>query len=521
MAISIFDTVSDLKSSSLAADTVAMTLGYYSVNDGGTGLYIIQDSGPTQDYGSVFEISNGKKAILSNIDLVRLKQFGCKLDDSGNDNSARIENAISVAKTVLIDEKYVVKSSINLDTAAKKRTNLIGLGIEKSGFILHPDCTKGIDGSNTSIAFDGAKLSNFSILGQGTNQIGLDLGYLTNNTSVENVSIEEVDTAIKLTKAWYSRFSKIYLKNGAKYGILFNTGSFQINGIEFSEVNIQGFKHNIFTNSANIFNRSVSFVNCEFEKSKETSVILRNFSPVTFNSCYFENNYENSGTTVMTWSTPADIKMRDGDKSILNITGTYFRSQNHTAGSQKSSISIENTLLNLEASVFSSNQSNVYDSLIYNDFNNSILPFIQNLSIDGWPSKIYTGVTKRICVKCSTFDPKSYDQYEAGFIISRLNYSVFNGEIPDPSYGKLKLRIFSKSAKSYTRNMKFRFRDAVNDSDPGVNLEFGSFSAGSEKIFDLTGQFVSDNPHYMFVNQTVIGDSGFLGWELYYDLYDF
>lgn len=46
MAISIFDTVSDLKSSSLAADTVAMTLGYYSVNDGGPGLYIIQDSGP-------------------------------------------------------------------------------------------------------------------------------------------------------------------------------------------------------------------------------------------------------------------------------------------------------------------------------------------------------------------------------------------------------------------------------------------------------------------------------------------
>ena len=326
MAISIFDTVSDLKSSSLAADTVAMTLGYYSVNDGGPGLYIIQDSGPPEDYGSVFDISNGKKAILSDIDLVRLKQFGCKLDDAGNDNSARIENAISVAKTVLIDEKYVVKSSINLDTTAKKRTNLIGLGIESSGFILHPDCAKGIDGSNTSIAFNGAKLSNFSILGQGTNQIGLDLGYLTNNTSVENVSIEEVDTAIKLTKAWYSRFSKIYLKTGANYGILLNTGSFQINGIEFSEVNIQGFKHNIFTNSANNFNRSVSFVNCEFEKSKETSVILRNFSPVTFNSCYFENNYENSGTTVMTWSTPADIKMRDGDESILNITGTYFRS---------------------------------------------------------------------------------------------------------------------------------------------------------------------------------------------------
>lgn len=91
-----FDTVADMASSEeLANGAYAKTLGYYSINDGGGGLYRITNSSAPEDGGSVIGLGDGLKAeLVVKNNTISVEQFGAKGDGTTDDSDA-IRNALS------------------------------------------------------------------------------------------------------------------------------------------------------------------------------------------------------------------------------------------------------------------------------------------------------------------------------------------------------------------------------------------------------------------------------------------
>lgn len=90
-----FNTIAEMKSANLKENDVCQTLGYYEVNDGGTGLYkIVDDDTLIDDGGSIHELDNGLNAqLIIKDDSINIRQFGAKGDNSTDDTIA-IQNAL-------------------------------------------------------------------------------------------------------------------------------------------------------------------------------------------------------------------------------------------------------------------------------------------------------------------------------------------------------------------------------------------------------------------------------------------
>ena len=120
-AVFVFDTVADLKEAENLIDgSYAETLGYYSINDGGSGLYKITTAGTANGY-NIIELDSGLIATLI-ADEVNLPQFGCYGDDTHDDATA-INFCITYAKannlkvTSPANKVYLVGSSIDVSNA--------------------------------------------------------------------------------------------------------------------------------------------------------------------------------------------------------------------------------------------------------------------------------------------------------------------------------------------------------------------------------------------------------------------
>lgn len=109
-----FQTVSDLRqSTNLVNGSTARTSGYYTVNDGGDGLYSITNVEHTEDNGSVIELDNGLFALLiTKGKSVNVKTFGAYGDGSHDDTNA-INNAISYAVSAGIKDIYLPSGTYN------------------------------------------------------------------------------------------------------------------------------------------------------------------------------------------------------------------------------------------------------------------------------------------------------------------------------------------------------------------------------------------------------------------------
>lgn len=90
-----FNTIAEMKADTdLVAGDTCQTLGYYSVNDGGVGLYKIVNSTSEDDGGSIHILDNGLRAELIIEDgIINIMQFGAK-GDGITDNKNIIDNAL-------------------------------------------------------------------------------------------------------------------------------------------------------------------------------------------------------------------------------------------------------------------------------------------------------------------------------------------------------------------------------------------------------------------------------------------
>ena len=113
-----FNTVEDMKAADLQVGDTCQTLGYYSVNDGGAGLYkIVNDDTLVDDGGSIHDLENGLKAeLIEETREISAKKFGC-IDNGITDSTNRLNSAINFCynnqKTLIIDGIFRVTESIN------------------------------------------------------------------------------------------------------------------------------------------------------------------------------------------------------------------------------------------------------------------------------------------------------------------------------------------------------------------------------------------------------------------------
>ena len=137
-----YDTVADMKADTkLKAGDMAVTLGYYSVNDGGAAEYnIIDDNGYDSDYYE--ELNNNLLAKLIIEDVINIKQLGAKEKDGTFDNSLIIKKAIKYAgevkkvSTIFIPSGfYYCLTTIDFENDSSKFNgiNIIGAGQNYTG----------------------------------------------------------------------------------------------------------------------------------------------------------------------------------------------------------------------------------------------------------------------------------------------------------------------------------------------------------------------------------------------------
>lgn len=117
----VYKSVAEMKADSLlSAGMTACTVGYYAINDGGAGTYIIRAKadGDVDDGGSLHELASGLVAeLVVENGTINVKQFGAKGDGVTDDIQA-IQNAINDYDNVYIPSgRYSISKSIIIESS--------------------------------------------------------------------------------------------------------------------------------------------------------------------------------------------------------------------------------------------------------------------------------------------------------------------------------------------------------------------------------------------------------------------
>ena len=165
-----YDTISDLISSEVTSGMSVNILGYYSINDGGDGTYIISETP-----GKIYEkLDNGLFANLQYDDSINIKLLGAKGNGS-DDDSAFLVKALSLG----VSEVTIPEGNYNLSNKAISVPKGVSItGIDRDSCVL----------KNLNLtAPSGIKLSNLTCEG-GTKKRLTTPGEVLSNTVMIDAS---------------------------------------------------------------------------------------------------------------------------------------------------------------------------------------------------------------------------------------------------------------------------------------------------------------------------------------------
>ena len=271
-----YNTVADMKADTkLKVGDMAITLGYYEVNDEGAGEYQIVNGSHTDDGGSYHELNNNLFAKLIIDNKVNVKQFGA-YGDGSHDDSNKIQNAINFLKNIVIDANkiykeqflyfsegdYKILNAINLTPLVKIRT--LGQVIISSyvstgpSLILSPETIDYIP----SVHIDQIQYLGEYLNGEG----GLYLQYLgENNVSTIGFQIGHSQTTNVKLRVAHASFNNLYIK-GFKIGLFLTM--YNVYCDTFNRLSIGGCDTNIQiglpNSTGNNSGERMTFNDCQF-----------------------------------------------------------------------------------------------------------------------------------------------------------------------------------------------------------------------------------------------------------------
>ena len=285
-AVRSYETVALMKADTkLKEGYHVKTKGYYAIDDGGHGEYIIVDDETlVDDGGSIHVLSNGLRAkLLINENTINVKQFGAKNDDSV-DCSLIINKALSICDKVFIPKgRYLINNTIYLYSYKK----LFG---EKRNTILH------YVGENNSYCIEVPKeegltnIEDISIYGNGKNEPIINGGILYPQRPTTGLTV--YDSGHILNNVYINSMSGngIVIENNQRGCKLYNVNCVNIgghgiyvNGTDNSLINVsvgEIGKHGIYLNQNNRYVNGKPFA-------------CGTSNPNTYYALYLANNYNN------------------------------------------------------------------------------------------------------------------------------------------------------------------------------------------------------------------------------------
>ena len=226
-----YNNVSDMKADTkLKAGDMAVTLGYYGVNDGGEATYKITNVESETDYQE--ELENGLYATLIIINELNSRQLG--ISENLEDNSTRLQKLFDYSQNYnsvkLMGGEYNVKNSLNIYPTSKIKIDgsVILHDYSTSNFIqmIAPTIEEinNKNGYHNNI-FYGETLTIINEDETNDNKICLVIGSseYTTNGIISNLNIRKYPISIDLTSKnlYWLKLENITCFNGIK-GINFN-----------------------------------------------------------------------------------------------------------------------------------------------------------------------------------------------------------------------------------------------------------------------------------------------------------
>lgn len=260
-----FNTIEDLKSASFTEGSIAITLGYHHINDGGGGIYIIKYSPTDLDDGGLvhyLHTSDTLRAHLVYGDKVNILQLGA-YGDGEHDDSEIFNNAIRLGLPIYIPQREyklnapieITKSdlSINFNGAILNSpissSICIGLNDEEcSNIRIHNANIKGLSGIELYSSASGIFIDDISIMHPDKNMsFGIEIAGAT-NIQISNLKIGNSSS--------YSLSKGIIIKSISKAG-----SDYAPDNINITDSTIEATDYCITLESQDIIDR-VTIDNC-------------------------------------------------------------------------------------------------------------------------------------------------------------------------------------------------------------------------------------------------------------------